>query len=1136
MIFKHSIKHTFKLFLIALLLLLLSIFFLNTIIVKAETNNLGITTEEELLSLIESSDNNGKTILLERNIPLSSCVEISSDISKCSDVVIDLNGHKIYRLSLNTGEDGRLFKVNKETKLTLKDSVGGSIISGGDSDKGGAIYNGGTLNIENITLSDNHATSYGGAIYNVGIVSLNNVVLRNNNATCGGAIMLTNNDYYKTKNAKYCATINNCVFSSNVATESGGALYCVGPSVDINNSDFNSNYATEKGGAIYSDCLDLYISNTSINYNSVLKKGGAIFAYDGSVCHLSNVTIKGNEAGDIAGAIYQRDFSRFELSSVTINDNFSLNEAGAIYFGTFDGFIVQGNINIINNNAPIGKNILIDGSGTISFGSSITEDSKIDVTLMYNDRKFSDGFSKAKVSTNVFSYNELKNNRIETKDNELFFSSASTQGNVYVKTWKELKDAAKKSSNSGKTIVIMANLYAQGNDRIEVKKSMTIDLNGYTVDRQRTSADEDGHVFEIRNNSTVTIKDSIGTGIITGGYAENGGGININSGSRLIFEGGTIINNKASSDGGGIFVRGELDMDGGSVIGNYAKDNGGGIHCVKEGKLNISNSYIIRNSSKNNGGGLCIYMKDNATIENTLIQYNTCQSENGGAFYMNAENKTLYLNNTKIKLNTCEKKGGGFYLDNGTVTMSNSLVFGNSSKDNGGGIFNNNSTVILNSGEINSNTSNKSGGGIQNEGVFRFYSGSIINNNASSDGGGININDGATTYVYGGKITNNKAANGGGISLSNKATLNLSGGIITNNTAEKYGGGIYFNNSARSITVDGSPEVIDNTALKGSSIYIRDGKLLEVSGVLREGASLFVEHESGYVVFTKGYSTYNTNNPSKYFIVDEWNKVTLSNNEACIEMGQASQFDDAGAFISKENQIASSDKVSGKNWMSAISGERKLNEINIPGVHDAAMNSVKGYADENVGTGVLNWTNNAKTQNEYIDELLNDGVRLFDLRINNQYRKNVQNEIKSDKFGSVGAMFSYIPADDRKNLWLVHGKTYIGGTFYAQNHDGEDLSLKEVLSWFKTFLTLHPTETIIAEFKAETSYDDQITKIYSRLYDHLEELSKEINPSTNKSFIYMEDGDFSKTLTDYPYLKDTRGQIIIKCTANNEAV
>ncbi|MCR5741083.1 MAG: hypothetical protein K6G38_01290, partial [Gammaproteobacteria bacterium] len=292
----------------------------------------------------------------------------------------------------------------------------------------------------------------------------------------------------------------------------------------------------------------------------------------------------------------------------------------------------------------------------------------------------------------------------------------------------------------------------------------------------------------------------------------------------------------------------------------------------------------------------------------------------------------------------------------------------------------------------------------------------------------------------------------------------------------------------------------------------------------------------GYVVFTKGYSTYNTNNPSKYFIVDEWNKVTLSNNEACIEMGQASQFEDAGAFISKENQIALSDKVSGKNWMSAISGERKLNEINIPGVHDAAMNSVRGYADENVGTGVLNWTNNAKTQNEYIDELLNDGVRLFDLRIINQYRKNVRNEIKEDKFGPTGDIFSYIPADDRKNLWLVHGKTYIGGTFYAQNHDGEDLSLKEVLSWFKTFLTLHPTETIIAEFKAETSYDDQITKIYSRLYDHLEELSKEINPSTNKSFIYMEDGDFSKTLTDYPYLKDTRGQIIIKCTANNEAV
>lgn len=51
------------------------------------------------------------------------------------------------------------------------------------------------------------------------------------------------------------------------------------------------------------------------------------------------------------------------------------------------------------------------------------------------------------------------------------------------------------------------------------------------MDRQRTSTDTDGHVFEVKDGGELTIEDSEGTGTITGGFAKNGGGINIGQGS-----------------------------------------------------------------------------------------------------------------------------------------------------------------------------------------------------------------------------------------------------------------------------------------------------------------------------------------------------------------------------------------------------------------------------------------------------------------------------------------------------------------------------------------------------------------------------------------------------------------------------
>ena len=85
----------------------------------------------------------------------------------------------------------------------------------------------------------------------------------------------------------------------------------------------------------------------------------------------------------------------------------------------------------------------------------------------------------------------------------------------------------------------------------------TLDLNGNTLSRNLSSIDPNGHVIEVYNDGTLTVKDSGKDGKIKGGRANNGGGI-CNYGT-LYFQGGTITDCMANSDaadsgrGGAIF-------------------------------------------------------------------------------------------------------------------------------------------------------------------------------------------------------------------------------------------------------------------------------------------------------------------------------------------------------------------------------------------------------------------------------------------------------------------------------------------------------------------------------------------------------------------------------------------------------
>ena len=284
-------------------------------------------------------------------------------------------------------------------------------------------------------------------------------------------------------------------------------------------------------------------------------------------------------------------------------------------------------------------------------------------------------------------------------------------------TWAQLQ-AQINAAASGDTIYIpngVGEITADPNAKmLEVSgnKSITLDLNGQTINRNRTSSDADGHVIIVRAGSTLTITDSSGnnSGVITGGWANNGGAVN-NQGT-LIIKGGTFAGNKAEN-GGAICNRSSLTIEGGVFENNTASVCGG-----------------------------AIWSESTANIKYAKISNNT--AGDGGAIYL-TEAANCTLDSVQIIGNRTTEHGGGGITNYGTLKLTYCEVKNNTAKGSGGGIFNG-KTLNADNTEISGNTSGNLGGGVCNYGgssgeTIRMAAADLsyctISGNTAIDGGGI---------------------------------------------------------------------------------------------------------------------------------------------------------------------------------------------------------------------------------------------------------------------------------------------------------------------------------------------------------------------------------------------------------------
>ncbi len=448
-------------------------------------------------------------------------------------ITLDLNGHTLDR---HTGNKAEGCVIKNLGSLIIKDTSEGqtgTIKGGSNTNGGGGIHNEGTLTINAGTIKENYSSHRGGGIYNSGKITITGGTISNNRTTQSGAGIYN---------------------SSDAVISSGKGLFFNGGSIESNTN------SGDHGGGIY-NMGDVTISSGNITQNVVSassKSGGGI--YNAGTLYIQGGNITANTATQNGAGIYN-------------DGEFHLQGAPAI------------STNTVGSNA---RNVyLTTDHPTITIDGDLTNSTLIGIN-MQTFGVFTSGLNNYQGTYERFT--SEASNIVKLTEN------ASHEAEL-VTYWTYLK----RMMEVGGEITLELNKTYQasiGEEYLHVPsdKTVTLHLNGATIDRHLTTAKASG--CAIYNQGTLTIS---GSGTIKGGYNDDsgikGGGI-CNTGT-LTIQSGTISNNKATSSGGGIYNEGTLTIEGGTIQNNQSVNSGGGGICHNGTTFNLQGGPIIKSNTTN---------------------------------------------------------------------------------------------------------------------------------------------------------------------------------------------------------------------------------------------------------------------------------------------------------------------------------------------------------------------------------------------------------------------------------------------------------------------------------------------------------------------------------------------------------
>lgn len=767
--------------------------------------------------------------------------------------------------------------------------------AGADDGGGGIFNNGGTLIVQNgTTISNNTASGTlgsGGGIFSLspGTFNVDGITISNNTAMrAGGGIEITSI-------AGETYTFNNVTLDGNIAfgpaPGKGGGFHISGAGdVNFNGGSVVNNTAFE-GGGLWNGSGSMTVTGTSLTGNIAdgdVTGGGGLFNNGGTLIVDATTILTGNIAmaatpGGRGGAIFNSTGGTLTLATgLTISDNYASRAGGAIEDASNTTLMLNG---IILTGNSAGVDIGLGSMANPGNGGALHLSGTTNVTVT----------GASTISNNVAAleggglWNNLGTMSVDTS----FIDANIASGN-------SADDGGGGIFNNGGTLqvgnaTIISNNFANG----------TLGSGGGIFSTAGTVSIVDAVIgFNSANRAGGAIELIDGTLDVSGNYnisdnntgvapavasPGNGGAVHITGAANSNFTGGTIQDNIAAREGGGLWnglgtmtIDGTI-IDGNTASGNASDDGGAGIFN-NGGTLIVQNNTAVTNNiadgTAGSGGGI-LSIGGDVTVSSSSISTNRANRAGGGIELaggtLTLTNVTLDMNNAGVSPAVASPgSGGGLHVTGpAPTTITGGTTNNNIAANEGGGLWNGSGLMTVVDHTINGNVASGNdamvagaagGGGIYNEGGSLDLSGSIMITNNVADGaqstgggilvaagslmangitimdnlsnragGGIEANGGASIMLTNVSLDSNDTGvvpgagapgNGGGMHISGNSTVDVIGGTVNMNTAASEGGGLW--NGTGIMTVDAT--TIDANTASGAGADNGGGGIYALNG------------------------------------------------------------------------------------------------------------------------------------------------------------------------------------------------------------------------------------------------------------------------------------------------------------------
>ena len=811
--------------------------------------HLGIETFTDLQNAIDLVDG---ILTLDSDIVMTDdeAAGFVGGVAINKDIVIDGKGHTI------SAEDlGRIFSIGEGFTVTLTNAT----LINGKADKGGAIYNDGSLTLSDVKLSDNAADSYGGAVFNNGELVVSDSVFDSNDIVNRGSASV---DYGGAAIYNWydgTLTVSGSNFTNNIKNYKNGdrlvgAIATIGDAT-ISDSYFVNN-AGRWGGAISAsgyliagdDVNTLTVSGSTFKENGGLYGAGIFvwgsdFTVSDCVFDKNTASGKGNMTpnNNNGAAIEVTDTNKAIVGTIT-GSNFTNNKAQ--YGGAID--ICEGNIKItdsefVNNSADVEGGAIdintVNGNPEVSISGS---------KFINNSASYGGAIVNVKDLT-------VRNTEFVNNTPDAIFNYVGFGGNLDlgIENFTDLQNAIGLVTGTltlNQNVVMTDDEAANFVNGVVINKNIRIDGKGHTIDAKNL-----GRIFNIGEGFTVTLTNAT----LINGKADKGGAI-YNDGSLTLSD-VKLSDNAADSYGGAVFNNGELVVsdsvfDSNDIVnrGSASVDYGGAaIYNWKEGTLKVTNSNFTNNiKNYKNGDNLvgAITTIGNATVSGSNFVNNSGRW--GGAISatgaeLRKNSSTLTVSNTIFKDNSALYAGAvyiwGSNYNIADCVFDNNTAFGKGNmtpnNNNGGALvvsqvskFNEPITGTISGSKFTNNKAQYGGAAYFNKGFVTITDSVFENNIATAEGGAVDFSHASVkdlvVSINNSSFVGNKAPVAGAIFTNVDSKITNSN--FTKNTASK--GGAVLNENGAKLTVDNST-FKDNAADSYGGAVLNNGELIVTNSV-----------------------------------------------------------------------------------------------------------------------------------------------------------------------------------------------------------------------------------------------------------------------------------------------------------------